>query len=104
MVARSGRLFHTRSVHAACASAVSIAGGSTNRLSYSLYSDATLPTARLIRIAIWPAAREAYHAGSRCLLESAQQFAFVCGKEEKPTRAARELAALCMRSLKAARG
>ena len=50
------------------------------------------------------AAREAYHAGSRCLLESAQQFAFVCGKEEKPTRAARELAALCMRSLKAARG
>ena len=50
------------------------------------------------------AAREAYHAGSRCLLESAQQFAFVCGREEKPTRAARELAALCMRSLKAARG
>ena len=46
------------------------------------------------------AARAAYHAGSRCLLESSQQFAFVCGREEKPTRAARELAALCMRSLK----
>ena len=50
------------------------------------------------------AAQAAYHEGSRCLLESSQQFAFVCGREEKPTRAARELAALCMRSLKAARG
>ena len=49
------------------------------------------------------AARAAYHAGSACLLESAEQFAFVCGREEKPTRAAQELAALCMRSLRAAR-
>ena len=48
-------------------------------------------------------ARAAYHAGGAALLESARQFAFVCGKDAKPTVAARELAALCMRSLKLAR-
>ena len=48
-------------------------------------------------------ARAAYHAGSSALLESARQFEFVCGKDAKPTASARELAALCMRSLKSAR-
>ena len=48
-------------------------------------------------------ARAAFHAGSRSLLESAQQFALVCGEAEKPTAAAKELAGLCMRSLRAAR-
>lgn len=49
------------------------------------------------------AACAAYHAGGAALLESAQQFGLVCGADAPPTAAARQLAALCMQGLKAAR-
>ena len=41
---------------------------------------------------------------ARQLLSSAQQFTALLGEEAKPTRAAREFAAISMRSLKATRG